>query len=129
MINETKKTEKKIAVIGDFASVIGFRGVGFKVFPLTDLNEASQTLETLIKSDAYAIIYMTSTVAERCAEWIESQKSTVYPALIRLPLGQQGLMNASGQDDLLLLRQSVKRAIGFDVLEHQEMEEGEESNE
>lgn len=127
-MNEANKTEKKIAIIGDFASVIGFRGVGFKVFALSDLNEAAPRLTELIKSQQYAIIYMTVSVAERCTEIIEQQKTSVYPALIRLPLGRSLSVQKEEEDDLAFLRNSVKRAIGFDVLEHQEMEEGEDSH-
>ena len=48
----------KIGVIGDRASVLGFRAVGLDVFPTDDADEARKTLKRLAKED-FAIIYVT----------------------------------------------------------------------
>ena len=49
---------KKIAVVGDKGSVLGFKSVGFEVFMTTTQQETREVMQALCKAD-YGIIFIT----------------------------------------------------------------------
>ncbi len=101
----------EIAVIGDRGSVIAFRGLGFTVVPLEDWSGAEKELYRLIDSKRFAIIYITENLARHCQKVIDRYKSEALPALISIPSSGD-----PGGYALHNLRESVIRAVGFDVL-------------
>ena len=52
----------RIAVIGDWESVMGFQALGLDTFPVTSPEEARDKIRELAKSD-YAVIYLTERLA------------------------------------------------------------------
>lgn len=107
---------KKMAVLGDRASVLVFKGIGFDVHFVEKEEEIVPLLKKLVESNLYAIFYLTMDVAKTAQNYIDSYREKALPVFIRLPLGR----GAEEADDLENLRTSVKQAIGFDVLAHQE---------
>lgn len=101
----------EIAVIGDTGSVIAYRGLGFTVVTLEDDSGAEKELYRLIDSKRYAIIYITEPLARSCRKVIDRYQAQALPAIISIPAS-----NDSGGYALHNLRESVIRAIGFDVL-------------
>ena len=70
----------KIAVLGERESVMGFAALGLAVFPVESAEEAAEVFHRLTRqSDAYAIIYVTETYAERCTR----RSKNTRPALPR----------------------------------------------
>lgn len=100
----------KIAVIGDKASVLGFKALGLDVFPVEELDEAKQTLHRLAKEN-YAVIYLTETYGAPMSAEMAYYKDELKPAIILIP-GREGSLGI-GKDNL---QKAIERAVGADIL-------------
>ncbi len=99
----------KIAVIGDKASVMGFKALGLEVFPAEALEQAKATLHRLAKED-YAVIYLTERYGSGMSAELAYYKDELKPAIILIP-GREGSLGI-GQDNL---QRSIERAVGADI--------------
>ena len=101
----------KIGVIGDKASVAGFKAVGLSVFSCEDGTETKKTLTRLAKEGDYAIIYITENLCKEIPNELEKYKDMRIPAIIPIPGvdGSYGIGMAN-------VKKSVERAVGADVL-------------
>lgn len=100
----------KIGVIGDKDSILGFKAVGFNVYPVTDSEEAETVLHQLAR-DEYAVIYITEHIAKDIVAGIDQYKDARFPAIIPIP-GNQGSLGIGIQG----VKKSVERAVGADIL-------------
>ena len=100
----------KIGVIGDKDSILGFKAVGFDVYPITGPKEAETVLHQLA-GDNYAVIYITEQIAKEIVEDIEKYKDEMFPAIVPIP-GNQGSLGIGMQG----VKKSVERAVGADIL-------------
>lgn len=100
----------KIAVIGDKASVLGFKALGLDVFPSESLEEAKATLHRLAKED-YAVVYLTETYGAGMSAELAHYKDELKPAIILIP-GREGSLGI-GRDNL---QRAIERAVGADIL-------------
>ena len=100
----------KIAVVGDQASVLGFKAVGLDVFPAEDADAAREILHTLARAD-YAIIYLTEQLAAGLSPEIARYKDDLTPAIILIP-GKGGSLGIGMEN----VKKSVERAVGADIL-------------
>ena len=82
---------KKIAVVGDKGSVLGFKSVGFEVFMTTTQQETREVMQALCKAD-YGIIFITE------------QAYLQVPEIINLGIGIKNV------------KKNVERAVGADIL-------------
>lgn len=57
-------TTYRIAVIGSWESVMGFRALGLETYPVTAPEEARETSRELAKSGDCGIIYLTEQLAK-----------------------------------------------------------------
>ncbi len=110
--------KQEIAVIGDPGSVIAYRGLGFTVVSLEDYKGAEKELYRLIDSKRFAIIYITEPLAKACQHILDRYRQETLPAIIPIPAS-----NDSGGYALANLKESVIRAIGFDVLQNKKKTE------
>ena len=103
----------KIAVIGSTDSVVGFKALGLKVFPVDNVGDAKKTLREIVKpfEDEYSIIYIEETIASGMMEDISKFKNKPSPAIILIP-GRDGPMGI-GQT---ALKEAVEKAVGSDIL-------------
>ena len=101
----------KIGVIGDKASVSGFKAVGLSVFPCADSAEARKTLSRLTKEENYAIIYITEGLCRNMADELDKHKDKMLPAIIPIP-GMDGSYGIG----MTGVKKSVERAVGADIL-------------
>lgn len=101
---------KKVGVIGDRDSVMGFKAVGLNVHPADNSEEARQILHTIAKED-YAIIYITEKLCKDMVEDLEKYKEKHIPAIVPIP----GIDGSYGIG-LEILKKSVERAVGADIL-------------
>jgi len=101
----------KIAVIGDRQSVIGFTALGLSVFPVEAKEDAQEVFKKLVRSDEYAIIYITEKLSASLVNEIDRLKDNVTPAIILIPdrNGSMGIGRAA-------LQSAVERAVGADIL-------------
>ena len=100
----------KIAVIGDKASVLGFKALGLDVFPAEDLEQAKETLHRLAKEE-YAIIYLTETYGAGMTAEMAYYKDELKPAIILIP-GREGSLGIGKGN----LQKAIERAVGADIL-------------
>lgn len=97
-------------MMGDKDSILGFKAVGFKLFPVTEAGEAQNLLERLA-NEQYAVIYVTEQVAKDILPAIERYADRKFPAIIPIP-GNQGSLGLGIQG----VKKSVERAVGADIL-------------
>lgn len=101
----------KIGVIGDRASVAGFKAVGLSTFACADSAEAKKTLSRLVREEDYAIIYITEGLCKDLTEDLEKHKDKMLPAIIPIP-GMDGSYGIGISN----VKKSVERAVGADIL-------------
>ena len=99
-----------IAVIGDLASVMGFKALGLDVHVVQDVEDARRALHTLAKGDA-AVIYITEAFARDMTADIDRYKEAVTPAVILIP-GKEGSLGIGMSN----MESSIMRAVGADIL-------------
>ena len=102
----------KIAVVGGAETVIGFKALGLEACPVTNAEEARETLRRLTRdSEDYAIIYIEENLASELQREIDRYKDVPKPAIILIP-GREGSLGL-GQS---ALKAAVERAVGSDIL-------------
>ncbi|NLD17256.1 MAG: V-type ATP synthase subunit F [Tissierellia bacterium] len=101
---------RKIGVIGDKDSVLGFRALGLNVFAPENEIDIRRTIERLAAED-YGIIFITEQMATKAIETINRYNAEVTPAIIMIP-SNQGTSNI-GMDRII---KSVEKALGSNIL-------------
>lgn len=101
---------KKIAVIGDRESILGYRTLGFDARPAENAEEAAKVLIETAKED-YAVIYITEQLASLIPEEIAKFKDSPLPAIILIP-GKEGSLGLGMKG----VKAAVERAVGADIL-------------
>ncbi len=100
----------RIAVIGDWESVMGFRALGLDTYPVTSAEEAKSIIHRLAKEDC-AVIYLTEQLAAGLGDVIEKYKDESKPAIILIP-GREGVLGIGRN----AIQSSIERAVGADIL-------------
>lgn len=103
-------TTYKIAVVGDWESVMGFRALGLATYPVTSADEARETVHRLAKEDC-AVIYLTEQLAAHLDDVLKRYKDELRPAIILIP-GREGSLGIGKAN----IRRSIERAVGADIL-------------
>lgn len=102
---------KKIAVVGDKGSVLGFKSVGFEVFTAVAQQEVQKVMHTLCKSGDYGIIFITEQAYVQIPQIIDEYKEQPTPAIIPIP-GKDGSLGIGIKN----VKKNVERAVGADIL-------------
>ena len=99
-----------IAMIGDFDSISGFRGLGIKIFPVKSSSETKEVIKEIIKGE-YKIVFITENFSDGVMEYIEEIHSGLWPLFVLIPSihGSFGL----GRERL---RKFIIKATGSDLL-------------
>lgn len=100
----------KIGVIGEKDAVLGFKALGFSVFPVENREQAAKTLTELAKN-RYAVIYITEQTAANIKNEINQYREERFPAVIPIP-GIQGSLGIGMQG----VKKCVEKAVGADIL-------------
>jgi len=103
-------TSYKIAVLGDWESVMGFRALGLDTYPVASPDEARETIHRLAKENC-AVIYLTEQLAVRLEDVIARYKDELRPAIILIP-GRAGSLGVGKTN----IQRSIQRAVGADIL-------------
>lgn len=106
-----ERLSKRVAVVGDLGSIIGFRGMSMETFAVASPEEAVETMDRLVQSEAYAVIYVTEQVSDEAAEIIAELRFKPMPAIVTIP--QAGEFQGLGK---MVIQDAVKKAIGFNIL-------------
>jgi len=98
----------KVAIIGERDFILGFKGMGFFTFPVSDPTQAARALDEIGKG-GYSLVYITETFAGPLLERIDEVSRmakvdiTVIPGIQEKKLG------------LEKLRKIAIRAVGADI--------------
>ena len=104
--------EKKVAIMGNYNTILGFKAVGVNAFPISEVEDAVKTLEKIKKSDEYGIIFITEDWLEQLFKEIEEIfGQSALPAIVGIP-SQKGSTGAG----LKNLSRIVEQAVGSDIL-------------
>ncbi|WP_455582844.1 V-type ATP synthase subunit F [Dysosmobacter sp.] len=103
-------TTYRIAVIGDWESVMGFRALGLDTYPVMSADEAREKIRELAKSDC-AVIYLTEQLAKDLEDVISRYKDELRPAIILIP-GREGSLGIGRSS----IQRAIERAVGADIL-------------
>ncbi len=101
---------KKIGVIGDKDSVLGFMATGMRVFMTENPEEAARILDHAI-DDGFAVMFITENLLAHIPESFEKFKTEPMLAVIPIPskTGSLGI-------GMSHIKRSVERAVGADIL-------------
>ena len=101
----------RIAAVGDWESVMGFRALGLETDPAASPEEARETLRELAKDGDCGIIYLTEQLARDLPDVLERYKDELRPAIILIP-GREGSLGIGMEN----IKRSIQRAVGADIL-------------
>ena len=100
----------RIAVVGDWESVMGFRALGLDTYPVSQPEEARRKIHELAKSDC-AVIYLTEQLAAELTDVLDRYKDELRPAIILIP-GRAGSLGIGKKN----IQSLIERAVGADIL-------------
>ena len=100
----------RIAVVGDWQSVMGFRALGLDTYPVTSPEQARKTIRDLAREQC-GIVYLTETLARDLADVLERYKDELRPAIILIP-GREGSFGIG----MANIQRAVERAVGSQIL-------------
>ncbi|MGI6082511.1 MAG: V-type ATP synthase subunit F [Limnochordia bacterium] len=100
----------RIAVIGDKASVMGFKVLGCEAVAVSDSEEARAALRRLVRED-YAIVYVAENTAVDILDTINEYADQPSPAIVLIP-GSQGSLGIGMEK----IRRAAEKAVGVDIL-------------
>ncbi|MDD3839533.1 MAG: V-type ATP synthase subunit F [Clostridia bacterium] len=101
---------RKIGVIGDKDSILGFKALGLSIFPVIKPEEAADILDDLAQQ-SYAVVFITEQIAQNIQDTIDKYKNSVFPAVILIP-NNRGTLGLGIQG----IKESVEKAVGADIL-------------
>ena len=100
---------ERIAVVGDWNSILGFWALGLETYPVTGAEEAKETVRDLGKENC-AVICLTEQLAKDMADTLARYKDALRPAILLIP-GREGSFGI-GADNI---QNAIRRAIGTDI--------------
>ena len=103
-------TTYRIAVVGDWDSVMGFRALGLDTYPVATPEEARERIHALAKTDC-AVIYLTEQLAAKLPDVLERYQDELKPAVILIP-GRGGSLGIGKNN----IQEAIERAVGADIL-------------
>lgn len=100
----------KIAVIGDYDSILPFKMIGFDIYPIRQSSQVRPLLEELVAKQ-YGVVYLTEQLAQDIPETIAHYRALTVPTVILIPNhhGSLGIGLAS-------IQENVEKAIGQNIL-------------
>jgi len=101
---------RKIGVVGDKDSILGFKMLGFDVYFVSEGKEARRTIDKMAKEN-YGVIYLTEELAEAIPDTIKRYDAKITPAIILIPnhAGSRGI-------GLKKVEDNVEKAVGQNIL-------------
>ena len=100
----------KIGMIGDRESTLCFLPLGYTVME-ADAQNAATVLKNAVKSEDYAVIFITEELALSLGEELAKYKDLPLPAITVIP----GKAGGTGYG-MASLHAAVERAVGADIL-------------
>lgn len=101
----------RIAAVGDWESVMGFRALGLETYPAAGPEEAREAIRELARDGDCGIIYLTEQLAKDLPDVLDRYKDELRPAIILIP-GREGSLGIGMEN----IKRSIQRAVGADIL-------------
>lgn len=102
--------EYKIAILGSYDIILGFKGLGIEVVGLTE-EKAEQQVRGVFAKEDYAIVFIAEDWAEKLEKVLAEYYSQALPAIVTVPTSDDTTGVA-----LRNLRKIVEQAVGSDIL-------------
>jgi len=99
-----------IAIIGDHASIIGFKAIGFKAISVAGSTEAEKAIDKLINDDCY-VIFITEHIFQDILHVLDKYKDNRTLAIIPIP-GRTGRTGIGMRN----LNSYIEHALGGNIL-------------
>jgi len=99
----------RVAIVGDPASVAGFRPLGFATFPVED-PAAARELWAELAGGEYGVVFVTEPVYDAVADLVREIADRPFPAVTVIP----GAGSAGGVGQAKIDR-AIERALGTTV--------------
>jgi len=103
-----------IAIIGESASITGFKAVGFKTVSVTSSTEVTKAVDSLVNDDCF-VIFITEHVFQNAWHMLEKYKDNKTLAIIPIP-GRTGKTGIGMQN----LNRYIEHALGANILSTQD---------
>jgi V/A-type H+-transporting ATPase subunit F len=107
----------KIAAIGEEDLILGFKALGIEIYPVNTPEALASTLERLVASDEYGIIFVSESMADKAEKLIMEYSALPLPSVVFIP-GSEGSKGFAMQR----IRRIVEKAVGADILAGKEVE-------
>jgi V/A-type H+-transporting ATPase subunit F len=98
----------KVAIIGEKDFILGFKGMGFSTFPVSDSSGVAQALDEIGRG-GYSLVYITETFARPLLGRIDEVSRMVKADITIIPGAQEKKLG------LEKLRKIAIRAVGADI--------------
>lgn len=103
-------TNKRICIMGDFDSISAFKVLGLDTYPVSDKENAEDTLKQLIVRE-YSVIFITENYASELSHILDKYRTEPLPAIIPVPsvAGSTGF-------GIGYVKKAVEQAVGSDII-------------
>jgi V/A-type H+-transporting ATPase subunit F len=101
----------QLAVVGEKATVVAFKGLGISAFPVESIEDARTTVSRLIRRNEHAVIFVTEDIGVGLTDVIAESGREYVPSVVLVPSS-----SGSQQIGLKKLSRVLKRALGTDIL-------------
>ncbi|MBU1164306.1 V-type ATP synthase subunit F [Patescibacteria group bacterium] len=101
----------KVAIIGSFDAVLGFKAVGLEAIAVKTKEEAENKVKEIYESDEYATLFITEDWADEISELLDSLAPKALPSIVAVP-SQAGATGAGMRN----IKKIVEQAVGSDIL-------------
>jgi V/A-type H+-transporting ATPase subunit F len=89
---ENPSLEKSLAIIGDEDTVLGFQALGFRIYPLRELQEAKAALEEIVQQKC-AVCLVQDNIYLAAQEEINNYSDLPFPVFVPFSKnGEKGLL-------------------------------------
>lgn len=101
---------KRICIMGDFDSISAFTVLGLDVYPVSETEQAEDTLKQLITRE-YSVIFITENYAKSLSHILDKYRTQPLPAIIPIPsvAGSTGF-------GIGYVKKAVEQAVGSDII-------------
>jgi V/A-type H+-transporting ATPase subunit F len=104
----------KICAIGDYDTVLIFRSLGVRVYPVSDVSEAGKFFNQSVK-EGFHVIFLTEKLAQQMGDVLEKVNLNWTPMVAVIPDCHGSTGHAFER-----VRETVKKAIGADIFKETE---------
>lgn len=110
----------KAFVVGEKHLILGFKGIGFEVVPVSDPKDLAEKLFWLSKESDVGLVLVTESIADQSPGAIEEFRSRSTVILTVIPT-HEGSLGISYKE----MRKAIERSMGIDLFKKEETNERE----